>query len=118
MTEQRAEQPNQESVLFGELFTPGYIQNPYPTLKKVREYNPLFKPEGASWLASSYAIVQDVLRDKRFGHDYENRMKLQHGPDVFANNAGYNLLGQSMLLKDPPDHKRIRGLAVKAFGAA
>ncbi|MCZ6502608.1 MAG: cytochrome P450 [Gammaproteobacteria bacterium] len=118
MTEQTAEQINQELMLLGELFTPEYIQNPYPTLKKVREYNPLFKPEGASWLASSYAIVQEVLRDKRFGHDYENRMKLQHGSDVFAKNAGYNLLGQSMLLKDPPDHKRIRGLAVKAFGAA
>lgn len=118
MSEQTTEKTNQELALLAELFTPGYIRNPYPTLKKVREYNPLFKPEGASWLASSYAIVQDVLRDKRFGHDYESQMKLQHGPDVFTDNAGYNLLGQSMLLKDPPDHKRIRGLAVKAFGAA
>ena len=109
---------NVESALLAELFTPEYVQNPYPTLKKVRQYNPLFKPEGASWLASSYAIVQDVLRDKRFGHGYENRMKLQHGPDVFADNFGYSLLRQSMLLKDPPDHKRIRGLAIKAFGAA
>jgi hypothetical protein len=35
-----------QMALLSELFTPGYIANPYPTLKKVREYSPLFKPEG------------------------------------------------------------------------
>jgi cytochrome P450 len=107
-----------QMALLSELFTPGYIANPYPTLKKVREYSPLFKPEGGSWMATSHEIVHEVLRDKRFGHDYDVRMKLNHGDDVFDKNPAFRMLSESMLLKDPPDHKRIRGLAVKAFGAA
>ena len=62
----REKSAEKEMALLGELFTPAYVSNPYPTLKKVRDYDTLFKPEGGSWLASSYAICQEVLRDKRF----------------------------------------------------
>jgi cytochrome P450 len=104
--------------LLAQLFTPDYIQNPYPALKRLREHAALIKvPDSALWLATRYADVSSILRDKRFGHAYEERMIENMGPDIFSN-AAYHFLNQTMLLKDPPDHKRIRGLAVKAFSAA
>jgi cytochrome P450 len=104
--------------LLAQLFTPDYIRNPYPALEKLREYAALIKvPDSAMWLATRYAEVSSILRDKRFGHAYEERMIENMGPEIFSN-AAYYFLNQTMLLKDPPDHKRIRGLAVKAFSAA
>jgi len=110
---------DKEQSLLGQLFSPEYVRDPYPLLKQLRDYNPMFKPDGTNmWLVTRYRYVNELLRDKRFGHDYNRRMFETHGEQVFADNSAYRLLQQSMLLKDPPDHKRIRNLAVKAFGAA
>jgi cytochrome P450 len=110
---------DKEQTLLGQLFSPEYVRDPYPLLKQLRDYNPMFKPDGTNmWLVTRYRYVNELLRDKRFGHDYDRRMLETHGEQVFADNSAYRLLQQSMLLKDPPDHKRIRNLAVKAFGAA
>ncbi|MFT7131233.1 MAG: cytochrome P450 [Gammaproteobacteria bacterium] len=57
------------------------------------------------------------MRSKKFGHDYDARMIENNGPLVFDNSA-YKMLSNMMLMKDPPDHKRIRELSVKASGAA
>lgn len=104
--------------LLAQLFTPDYIADPYPVLKQLREHAALIKiPDSPLWLATRYHDVSSILRDKRFGHAYEERMIENMGPEIFTNEA-YYFLKQTMLLKDPPDHKRIRGLAVKAFSAA
>ncbi len=103
----------------GQLFSPEFVNNPYPLLHKLRAIDPLFKSEGTDqWLSTSYRHTTEILRSKSFGHAYEVGMKSMHGPDVFLDNSAYNMLFNMMLLKDMPDHKRIRGLSVKAFGAA
>ncbi|MFT7382637.1 MAG: cytochrome P450 [Urechidicola sp.] len=110
---------DKEQVLLGQLFSPEYVRDPYPLLKQLRDYNPMFKPAGTNmWLVTRYRYVNELLRDKRLGHDYDRRMLENHGDQVFVDNGAYRLLQQTMLLKDPPDHKRIRSLAAKAFGAA
>jgi cytochrome P450 len=110
---------DKEQALLGQLFSPEYVRDPYPLLKQLRDYNPMFKPAGTNmWLVTRYSYVNELLRDKRLGHDYDRRMLEAHGEQVFQDNGAYRLLQQTMLLKDPPDHKRIRSLAAKAFGAA
>lgn len=93
------------------LFSPEFTRNPYPAYERLREEDPVHQvrfPDGQlSWLVTRYADAEAVLKDPRFIKDFS---KLFGGSmdemSVFA---------QNMLFSDPPDHKRLRGLAQKAF---
>lgn len=93
------------------------VQNPYPKLNALREKRPIHYAIGPKihWV-TPFNIVQEVLRDKRFGADvrkYEARVKniekrmSEQDLEVFNN--------PSMLDLDPPDHSRIRRLAQRGF---
>ncbi len=68
------------------------------------------------YAASRHADVSLVLRDKRFGKDYEGRMTRRFGPRIFDEPV-YRTLRLWMLQQDPPVHTRLRGLVAKAFTA-
>ncbi|MDF1720074.1 MAG: cytochrome P450 [Minwuia sp.] len=97
-------------------FSPEFLQNPYPSFQLLRENQPLMKTPLGFWVASRYADVQMILKDKRFGKGFEERMKLRNGDDVFDNPV-YANMRTWMLVQDPPDHTRLRGLVAKAFTA-
>jgi len=67
-------------------------------------------------LASRHAEVSLVLRDKRFGKDFVNRMTKRQGAAILDEPV-YRSMLHWMLTQDPPDHTRLRGLVVKAFTA-
>ena len=51
-------------------YAPGYDQNPYPVLEKLRAEAQLqYWPAGRAWLLSRYEDAISVLRDKRFTPD-------------------------------------------------
>lgn len=93
------------------LFTEGFTQNPYPVYSKLREADPLHYvrfPDGQrGWLVTGFEDGAAVLKDGRFIKDYS---KLYGG-----SMEGMSVFTQNMLFSDPPDHKRLRGLAQKAF---
>lgn len=93
------------------LFTAGFTQNPYPAYSKLRETDPLHYvrfPDGQrGWLVTGFEDGAAVLKDSRFIKDYS---KLYGG-----SMDGMSVFTQNMLFSDPPDHKRLRGLAQKAF---
>ncbi len=97
-------------------FSPEFVQNPYPSFQLLRENQPLMKTPLGFWVASRYADVQMILKDKRFGKGFEERMKMRIGEDVFDNPV-YANMRTWMLVQDPPDHSRLRGLVAKAFTA-
>lgn len=97
-------------------FSPEFVQNPYPSFQLLRENQPLMKTPLGFWVASRYADVQMILKDKRFGKGFEERMKMRNGEDVFDNPV-YANMRTWMLVQDPPDHNRLRGLVAKAFTA-
>ena len=102
----------------GSFFTPEFIEDPYPSYRFLLEHQPLFQvPDAPLHIATRYEDCQALLRDRRFGHAFKETMIADWGEQVFTNNAIYRSLGNSMLLMDPPDHKRIRGLVAKAFDA-
>ncbi|TVS16496.1 MAG: cytochrome P450 [Gammaproteobacteria bacterium] len=102
----------------GEFFTPEFIADPYPSYRWLHEHSPWFKvPDAPLHVAVRYADCQELLRDRRLGHGFRTRMTAQFGEDVFARHPAYKGLGNSILLMDPPDHRRIRGLVAKAFDA-
>lgn len=97
-------------------FSPEFVQNPYPSFQLLRDNQPLMKTPLGFWVASRYADVQLILKDKRFGKGFEERMKMRNGDDVFDNPV-YANMRTWMLVQDPPDHSRLRGLVAKAFTA-
>jgi cytochrome P450 len=100
----------------GNLFTPEFIADPYPTYRMIREANPLFQIPGTKdWMTTRYQDCDSVLRDKRFGIDNDRRMRNDVGADYLSQPA-YASLARTMLFADPPDHTRLRKLVAKAFG--
>jgi len=102
-------------VLFNPL-APEFIRNPYPHYERMRAADPIHLTQHGMYVASRHADISLVLRDKRFGKDYSERMKRRYGAQIMDEPV-YRNFALTMLQQDPPDHTRLRGLVVKAFTA-
>ena len=60
--------------------TTGGRTNPYPLYHQLRDANPVHK-FGLGWLLSRYDDCWAVLRDPRFGKDYDRQMERKFGSD-------------------------------------
>ena len=108
-------QPATSEPLFNPL-APEFIRNPYPHYERMRSSDPVHLTQHGMYVASRHSDVTVVLRDKRFGKDYADRMQRRYGPDIMKEPLFRNF-ALTMLQQDPPDHTRLRGLVVKAFTA-
>jgi cytochrome P450 len=107
------------STLPTELFSSEYYQDPYPTLAWLRENSPLHRfqfPIGdvPMWAVTRYDDVREFLADTRFSSDGG----VWASPEFRA--AGLVIAGGSALEKgltviDPPEHTKVRRLAMSAF---
>ncbi len=79
-------------------------EDPHPIYEQVRALGPLVQT-GGQWVTTSHALSNQILRDRRFGMRYTD--------GTCPGFAG--LLPQSFLEMDPPDHTRLRRLAMPAF---
>ncbi len=95
---------------------PAFIQDPYPFYHRLREAAPVFKTPMGFWLLSRYDDIALALKDKRFGKDFEGSIKRRYGTSRL-NEPAFASLAHTMLVLDPPDHTRLRGLVNKAFTA-
>jgi cytochrome P450 len=97
--------------------TKQFFDNPYPTLKMLREQAPvLWSPKGDYWLVTKYSDAHDILGDLQF----EKGARRYRQIDMLAKfmPKGDSMLaarGKNMLLSNPPDHTRMRSLVNKAF---
>ena len=82
----------------------------------MRATDPVHLTEHGMYVASRHADITVVLRDKRFGKHYADRMAKRYGPNVMDEPVFRNF-ALTMLQQDPPDHTRLRGLVAKAFTA-
>jgi cytochrome P450 len=96
--------------------SPDFIRNPYPHYVRMRAADPVHLTQHGMYVASRHADITVVLRDKRFGKDYPDRMRRRYGPKAMEEPVFRNF-ALTMLQQDPPDHTRLRGLVVKAFTA-
>ena len=97
-------------------WTPEFIADPYPFYHRLRTADPMhFTPLGV-YVVSRHADITAMLRDKRFGKDFIGRMTRRHGSQILEEPV-YRSMSHWMLLLDPPDHGRLRGLVVRAFTA-
>ena len=96
---------------------PAFIADPYPFYRRLREHAPVFKAPQGFWLITRYDDTAFVLRDKRFGKDFEGNMRRRYGGTGRMEEPAVASLARTMLVQDPPDHTRLRGLVTKAFTA-
>jgi cytochrome P450 len=91
---------------------PAFRADPYPGYRFLREAAPLWRLPTGQWIVSTHAGCTALLRDNRFGHHNPERL----APEM-ANEPAVASLNRMMLLQDPPEHTRLRGLVSKAFTA-
>jgi hypothetical protein len=97
---------------------PAFIANPYPAFRELREAAPVWRsPFGRTFL-TRYEDASFLMRDRRLGKDYTEPEALirRFGPTALQEPAVVEL-SHMMLMRDPPDHTRLRGLVTKVFTA-
>ncbi|MEM7020339.1 MAG: cytochrome P450, partial [Pseudomonadota bacterium] len=98
-------------------FTPEFVENPYPTYHMMRAMGRLVPlPNTDVLVATHYEDINQILKDKRFGHKMRERMIAGQGEEM-ANQPAYKSLFNMMLTMDAPEHTRLRGLVFKTFSA-
>jgi len=97
---------------------PAFIANPYDAYRELRETTPVWRsPFGRAFL-TRYEDASLLMRDRRVGKDYSEPEALirRFGPTAMREPAVVEL-SHMMLMRDPPDHTRLRGLVTKVFTA-
>ena len=100
-----------------DLSDPKFLADPYPAYRLLRERAPAWRSPTGLWVLSRHADVAAVLKDQRFGHDFEGKLSAPLGRNELLDEPVFRGLRLSMLVRDPPDHTRLRGLVAKAFTA-
>ena len=95
---------------------PAFIANPYPIYHRLRAAAPVWRSPLGFSIVTRYHDTALVLRDRRFGKSYVDNITKRYGPDI-VNEPAYASMSRTMLVLDPPDHTRLRGLVTKAFTA-
>jgi pimeloyl-[acyl-carrier protein] synthase len=90
--------------------SPAFRANPYPYYDMLRSAAPvLYWDVWGIWFLSRYDDCSALLRDSRLGHG-----EMRFEPPA-EQRALFEMQRHWMLLKNPPDHTRLRGLVHKAF---
>jgi cytochrome P450 len=95
---------------------PDQVEDPFPWMAEARRSAPVFYLEKYDvWCITRYADVEQVLRDTE-NISSANAIRIRPLPpelqDVFPDG---HPLQYSLLLKDPPEHNRLRKIANRAF---
>src|SRR5215468_5501414 len=80
-------------------------RDPYAIYEQMRSVGPLFPTRLGNWASTSHRICNLVLRDRRFGVR----------PPVSLDGVANEQSNMSFLAMNPPDHTRLRRLAMPAF---
>jgi cytochrome P450 len=109
-----------ESVDFGAaMATPEFLYDPYPLYGRMRREQPVYRDRLGNWYLTRYADVEAALVDRRLSNDRERTTRAlaaQEGESERLSRLT-GRLGRVMTNTDPPEHKRLRQAANRAFTA-
>ena len=100
-----------------DLDSPEFLANPYPVFDQLRSNDPVFwSAENSYWILTRYADIISLIQSDQLSSNrivahaarMPNEAK-QHFRPFFTAVSSW------MLMIDPPDHTRLRGLVNKAF---
>jgi cytochrome P450 len=103
-----------------DLTSQAFKRDPFPTLVRMREQGPVIRVRipllGKVWMATTYDAVNDLLRDHhRFVQSPATAGNRGMGTIIRWLPRSLKPLATNMLLRDPPDHRRLRSLVDQAF---
>src|SRR3954469_8384143 len=102
-----------------DLSDPGFLEDPYPVLNRLRESAGVFYDERRSrWFVTRHEDVRACLRDKRLGRNFRHVMtedEIGVAPLDPRWQSFWETERWSLLWLEPPDHTRIRRLVAAAF---
>ncbi len=97
--------------------------NPYPTYHYLRTHDPLhYCPERKDWVLTRYADIIEVLNNRHFGRSEQKLAKIEVAANQTSIKRLLSLRDESqklmklwLVLRNPPDHNRLRRLLRKTF---
>ena len=103
-----------------EISSQDYKRNPYPVLAEMLEHGPIVQlkyPFIGTFLAvTNYEAVNDLLRDRETFVRDPRSAGLKKGANLpWWLPRSMRLAADSMITRDEPDHRRLRGLVEQAF---
>jgi cytochrome P450 len=103
-----------------DLSSQAFKQNPFPTLARMRQHGPLIRarlpPFRAVWLTTTYDAAHELLRDhRRFVTNPVTAGNRWMAAIIRWLPRTLQPLSTNMLLRDEPDHRRLRHLVERAF---
>ncbi len=104
-----------EAVIQELLLTTEGRRDPYPRYHRLRELAPVhFSPTIGAWFVSRYEDVAAIVRDPRFGKNYDRQMQIRFGPS-WRDHPSLERGEHSMINTDGAEHARLRRLVIKTF---
>ena len=101
---------------FSDFANPEFFADPYPTYARLRAEGGIVAIAPGIWLTGNYAIADSLLCDRRMGRAYDEGVRLRYG-EQRRQDPVFQAYGRMLLLLNPPDHTRLRGLLMKVFNA-
>jgi cytochrome P450 len=107
-----------------DLHSPAFLEDPAPTLRWLREHDPVHESPYGYWLLTRYDDVASAFRDPRLSSEWTKKAG-KAGPTSGALDSttdpyrhAQQVVLHSFNMKDPPDHTRVRALVQQAFSRA
>lgn len=100
--------------IIGALMSAEGKSNPYPIYQKARELGPVTRIAPDWFLVSTYAEVRDAMRSSAYLKNRYLRVD-ESQRAVRRAHRSIQLFDESVLLKDPPEHGRMRKVLSAAF---
>jgi len=94
-----------------------FRQNPYPTYRRFREADPVhWSAVFGFWVCTRYDDIVSILRHSKASANPRDWERFDGYVEALGETGpAYNMQSRWMLLKNPPDHTRLRKLVTKAF---
>jgi len=91
--------------------SPKFLDDPYPTYRALRQFDPIHRMPDGSYFLSRYADCLAVYRD---AETWSSDKRVDFRPN-FSDSLLYEHHTTSLVFNDPPYHTRVRKLLASAF---